>query len=110
MEIYGLRQKKKKWWLIPIIAAALILAAIFAVGITVNITNADHLVITKSVKENAELKRQIEELNAKIAELRRELEGTRRELDTRPTPEPEATEPPASPEPENGATSPRNFE
>ncbi len=111
MEIYGLRQKKKKkWWLIPVIAAAVVFALIFTVGIIVNVTNADHSAITQSVRENAELKRQIEDLNAKIANLQSELEGTRRELDARPTAAPEATDLPASPEPQEGAVSPRNFQ
>ena len=116
MEIYGLKQKKKKkWLLIPIIVIAAALAVILAVGIIVNVTNAEHESISQSVRENTELKRQIEDLNAQIASLQEQLAMTQGELDARPTPAPETT---PSPEQDaagydaqmNGNTSPRNYE
>ena len=113
MEIYGLKQKKKKkWWLIPLIIIAVILAVILVVGIIVNVTNAEHDSITAAVSENAELRRQIDDLNAQINDLEEQLSFTQSEIDARPTVTPEET---LSPEetPETGSrvgTSPRNYE
>lgn len=111
MEMYGFKQKKKKkWWFIPIIAAAAVMVVILTVGIIVNITNADHSAIAKSVRENADLKRQIETLNEQIKSLNEELLSARDELDARPTSEPEPTVlPEGEPQQNQGEISPRNF-
>lgn len=100
----GTRKKKKLWRILLIIVLALI-AAIYAVGIIVNITNADHDTITQSVSENADLKKQIDEQNAKIAELENEINSLNDELSARPTdtPAPAATETPVP-----SGTSPRS--
>ena len=114
MEIYGLKQKKKKkWWLIPAIIIAAVLAVILTVGIIVNVTNAEHDSISAAISENAELHRQIDDLNAQIADLQGQLASVQFELDARPTIAPEETvNPEVSPEPEaqDGNTSPRNYE
>ena len=115
MEIYGLKQrKKKKWWLIPVIVVAAAIVVIFAVGVTVNITNADHSKITKSVRENAELRRENDELKERITSLEQELSRVEGELAQRPTAEPEESIAPIADDSaaENNAgnvISPRNY-
>ena len=110
---YGLKQrKKKKWWLIPVIVIAVILIVIFAVGIILGSSNAERGAISTAVSENAELHRQIDDLNAQIAALNEQLALTQSELDARPTAAPEET---AAPQESDemfpyGGTSPRNYE
>ena len=110
---YGLKQrKKKKWWLIPVIAIAVVFVGISVVGIILGSGSDERLAISKAVSENAELHRQIDDLNAQIASLNEQLQGVQSELDARPTTAPEET---ANPD-EDGevsayeGTSPRNYE
>ena len=112
MEIYGLKQRKKKrWWLIPVIAVAVILAVILTVGIILGITNDERRTISAAVSENAELHRQIDDLNAQIAELNEQLYLVQGELAARPTTAPEETGEPSETDapPSYTGTSPRNY-
>ena len=110
---YGLKQrKKKKWWLIPVIVIAVIFVVISAVGIILGSNGAEHMSISAAVSENAELHRQIDDLNAQIASLNEQLAAVQGELDARPIAMPEETAAPdGTGEPQdNGGTSPRNYE
>ena len=92
---FGEKKKKKKLWRILLIIILVLIASIYAVVIIVNIKSADHDTITQSVSENADLKKQTEELNARIAELENEINSLNEELDARPTGTPAATDIPA---------------
>ena len=116
MEIYGLKQrKKKKWWLIPIIIIGILLVFIWLTGLLLGSSSPNREAISAAVSENAELKRQIEDLNSQVASLREqlasaqgELTAAQGELAARPviTPEP----PPAPDAAAAEGTSPRNYE
>lgn len=106
MEVYGLKQRKKrKIWLIPVIVIAIMAVFVYGVGIIVNITNADHDKIVRSVSENETLKSQINDLNAKVAELEAQIEGLNGELSARPTEAPAGTA-----APENSETDSYDYE
>ena len=110
---YGLKQrKKKKWWLIPVIIIAVLLAVIFTVGIILGSNSEERAAISTAVSENAELHRQIDDLNAQIAALNEQLAITQGELDARPTIAPEETAVPEEADAAQGdeGTSPRNYE
>ena len=113
MEIYGLKQrKKKKWWLIPVIIIAAVFVVISVVGIILGIDSPEHAAISTAVSENAQLHRQIDDLNAQVTSLNEQLWGVQSELDARPTMAPEEAEVPVDEyeEPLYEGTSPRNYE
>ena len=110
---YGLKQrKKKKWWLIPVIVIAAIFVVISVVGIILGANSAEKAQISAAVSENAELHRQIDDLNAQIASLNEQLAGVQSELDARATTAPEDLVAPQDMDetlPYEGV-SPRNYE
>ena len=110
---YGLKQrKKKKWWLIPVIVIAAIFVVISVVGIILGSGSAEKEQISAAVSENAELHRQIDDLNAQIASLNEQLAGAQSELDARATMAPEDSAAPQDTDetlPYTGV-SPRNYE
>lgn len=109
MELYGLKQRKrKKWWLVPIIVVAVLLLVIYAVGIIINITNADHDKISRSVAENTRLKAQVNELNIKISELEEQISSLNAQLSEREQVGDELESPMPSHTPNQNQSTPRN--
>lgn len=87
MQTYNLSSTRRHKKLIKIVIGIIItiIAAFCVLGIVVGSDNENRQSVSSAVRENVQLKMEINELNSKIEELEKQIQDLNDELSVRPT-------------------------
>lgn len=98
---YNINKKNKRKKIVTVIlcSAAAIAAAVYVIGLIAHTGGERAEVISSAVAENIQLKEQISEMNDRIAFLEQENENLSARLALAPTPAPQESNAPQTPEP-----------